>query len=422
MMVVDGWPKGPKPRSVKELVRSLLCNDVASVGNSEIPVAYWRFDNSKGVLKIEFYSEEGAMGAWDNLERATSRVDCSSGQEVAVQLLESDHEKRSYQLRIGDFSLVARSIDTSTIVKSSLPESEMMKLERNTAETDSVTSADASNKYGSYMKWKEEETPSLRQFVHAMNHLYNDHVDLPPPSREWLHEYVRPTKTQMRQRNTEGDGEEMQPMLARRHHICREVANVVSRVKASIDQGKIRALGGKDGYALSDSLGKAMMIYSETPSSFSDKVDEDSSDGTAATSPYEACLDVFDILRSLNLDIHPSHFSYSIRAACHESRWEEAANLFLAQIDGDDAGDTSFMTSRGGFVPIDPAIGWDQPCAIGLYAVARKYKQIMADEGLRENDVAVSPSKRVFDAAMKMCMLSPSGQENCKPVILLCLG
>jgi hypothetical protein len=96
--------------------------------------------------------------------------------------------------------------------------------------------------------------------------------------------------------------------------------------------------------------------------------------------------------------------------------------LFLAQIDGDDAGDTSFMTSRGGFVPIDPAIGWDQPCAIGLYAVARKYKQIMADEGLRENDVAVSPSKRVFDAAMKMCMLSPSGQENCKPVILLCLG
>jgi len=153
-----------------------------------------------------------------------------------------------------------------------------------------------------------------------------------------------------------------------------------------------------------------MFIYSECPSALdglSNEIQKSIISDGKAVSPYEACIDVFNILRNLNLDIHPSHFSYAIRSACHEFRWEEAATLFLSQIDGDDTDMAS-----GGFVPIDPSLGWDQPLEVGLYAVARDslYKLKNVEEG--EEDVDISPSKRVFETAMKMCMISPSGQEN----------
>ncbi|KAL7541760.1 hypothetical protein ACHAXR_011195 [Thalassiosira sp. AJA248-18] len=441
MMTLDGWPKSKKkPRWAKSLVHSLLCNGVASSGASEIPVAYWRFDNSNGVLKIEFESEEGAMKAWENLERAAYQLDTaidSTHHRCEVQPLHLDEQNKSFQLQIGEFSMVARQIDISAMEYASLlepgtnqPEGtpDEMTYDDKTANRVSPIRqepitieipADATAPGKPYKTWEAKETPSLPQFTHAMDQMYQEHIELPPPPREWLHEYSR--KVRQHHRNVV-DSELQQQLLEKGGDLCVDVAKLVSCVKSSIDKGKIRALGPKDGYAMSDSLGRAMLIYSESPSALggrsnpkrkSDATYDDSDElsGMAAVSPYEACLDVFDILRSLNLDIHPSHFSYAIRAACHESRWEEAASLFLGQIEGDDAGNLGFMAT-GGFVPIDPALGWDQPLEIGLCAVARDiwHKLKNAEEGADRNET--SPSKRVFDTAMKMCMISPSGQGN----------
>ena len=110
------------------------------------------------------------------------------------------------------------------------------------------------------------------------------------------------------------------------------------------------------------------------------------------------------MLRELNLDINPSHYTHALRAACNESRWREASRLFLTQVDGD--GDDEFNpNATGGYVPIDPELAWE-----GLYAVACDSK---SSDSTGERTTP-SPSKRVFDTAMKMSMISPSSQERCK--------
>ncbi|KAL7551131.1 hypothetical protein ACHAWF_014330 [Thalassiosira exigua] len=453
MMVVEGWPRGPKPRWAKALVHSMLCTDMTSNESSPTPVAYWRFDNSKGVLKVEFESEEGAMGAWNNLELAMSRDDLGtslSGYKVSVQPMQSDQYGRSYRLQIdGEFALVVRSIEDeslsvsdSTISHDISPgetdaapispqkprsaETDIALRESDAAltspqkprsaetspDTKPLTPSPSSDQLSydrRYAKLEANGTLSLNQFSRAMDQLYEAHKTLPPPSREWLHENVRGTNKQRHRNRTKTDSELQQQLLERRHEICHDAANVLSCVKASIGRGKIRALGSKDSYLLSDSLGRAMLIFSETPSEHGGSGMSDATNipSELAVSPYEACLDALGILRRLNLDIHPSHFSYVIRAACHESRWEEAAKIFLRQIDGDDAANMA----TGGFVPIDLTLGWDRPLEVGLYAVARNCKENIAPARV-EHSIEASPSKRVFDTAMKMCMISPSGQES----------
>lgn len=251
--------------------------------------------------------------------------------------------------------------------------------------------------------WEHKGTPTLSEFADAMDQLYQEHVSLPPPSREWLHEYSRGN---INSKVFSIDTDSEQELLTRRRDLCRGTSELVSHVKDSIEQGKIRALGSKDGYALSDVLGRAIMIYSQSPSA--SIIVANNEMGSSGICLYDACLDVFDILRSLNLDIHPSHYSCAIRSAAHESKWKEAAIIFLGQIEGDD---TDSFSSTGGFTPIDPTLGWDKPVEIGLYVVARDLRDNTSHRGS-------APSKQVFDTAMKMCMISPEGQEHCKYYIV----
>lgn len=451
MMVVEGWPMRKKdhPPGWKHAlpkIRSLL--------RDEIPVSYYRYDYIHGTVAIEYESEEGSMKAWENLEQASSQVgtELSTG-DIAVQNLLPDEPKpsSSYQLRVGEFSMVVRSIDMSlieeeikndtdeVIEQESFLEPETKKAER---DTDRMVSDDEqSNSFSQILlksttsesvvdskavdepslpnqpvvriRWEADGTLSLSQFTRAMDQLYDEHLTLPPPSQDWLHDYRSADKLHQRS-NFAQYGELQDRLLAQRQDICRDVDSIVSSVKASIDQGKIRALGGRDDNSLYDSLGRAMLIYSETPSGFdggSHERSEAEIDGSneavtmPAISPYDACLDIFNILRSLNLDIHPTHFAYAIRAACHESRWDDATKLFLGQINGDDTGNSDL--AMAGFVPIDSTQGWDQPLEMGLYAVTRS----LLSKSRGENS-DTSLSKHVFDTAMRMCLMSPSGQEN----------
>lgn len=215
-----------------------------------------------------------------------------------------------------------------------------------------------------WVSW-EAETPTLRQFTDAMNFLYQEH-----------------------DRHNDDD--------SRRQYLCIDVIRLVMSAKVSIQQGKIRAMRGKDRYALTDCLGLAMLVYSKTqPTTLGGTM----SNNNAALSPYEASLDVIIILRSLNIDILPTHYTCAIRAACNESRWSDATALLFSQIDGNDNADG---ISTGGFTPIDANLAWE-----GLYAVAMK--MATANEAGLMKD---SPSKVVFNTAMKMCMISPEGQEQ----------
>ena len=400
MMVIEGFPTDRKVRGPINHVRSLISKGV-NQRRLPIPISYWRFNHQTGVINIEFKSERGAMEAWEFLEQGDP--------SRRIQILLDDDKKRSYELQFGDFSLVARSIgglidhkemekiDEVTEQSHADPQIEPKPHTTEISIDTTIIAAEQpsppqglNDKVYSRPKTLEmNKTPSLGQFTRSMNKLYDEHTGLPPPSREWLHEWDRRTKG--RQQSNASHEDEMPNKM--RYDLYRDVVSLVSTVKASIEQEKIRGLGGKDGYALSDSLGRAMLIYSQTPLI---------SGNDDSSSPYEACLDVLTILRSLNLDIHPSQYFYAIRSACHETRWEEAAKMFKSQIDGDDT------ISTGGFVPINSTLGWNQPLEMGLYAVALDLLNKSSE------DESSSTSKQVFDVAMKCSMISPSGQENCK--------
>ncbi|KAL3808880.1 hypothetical protein ACHAXA_010935 [Cyclostephanos tholiformis] len=237
----------------------------------------------------------------------------------------------------------------------------------------------------------------VRQFADAIIHLHREHLSLPPVSTDWLRKRGRTAATSKNVNIAETN----EQSLERCRYLCRDVACLVSSLKSSINQGSITSLRGEDGYALMDSLGLAMIIFSETQPTPGAKSTDDGS-SVNSVSQYEACLDVFDILRSLNLPIMASHYTYAIRAACRESRWKEATKLFLGQISGNDTDNPDFFAT-GGLTPIDEALAWE-----GLYALA--VDTMTGDE--RGGNVGESRSKRVFDTAMQMCMISPSNQKS----------
>ena len=397
MMVVevrlDRKLKGQQSHLLALLCKSSTNDDI---DDDEIPISYYRHNHKRGVIDIEFESEEGAMKAWRNLQQ---RV----GEDSQVQRISTNEQNsRLYKVQLLDeVSATVRSIDYLSMSEEIQTVSDI----ETSCDVQSPVEETAKRHIRRKREWNSIKTPSLSQFTHGMNQLHQEHTQLPPASQEWL--YRKRTKN-LRQRNNKDDEEkanEMQTTL--RHDLYRDVEDLVSTVKSSIERGKIRGLGGKDGYALSDALSRAMLIYSQTPVFRGEQTtigdDDDDGDEESRISPYKACLDIVGIMRSLNLDIHPSQYFYTIRSACHESRWEDAANLFLGQIDGND----TELNSTGGFVPIDSALGWDQPLELGLYAVARAVRS-------SDKHTDTSPSKEVFDTAMKMCMISPAGKDNCK--------
>ncbi len=408
MMIIEGWPleKKNRPRWAISRVRTLLCNDDTAtrsrrsvdeenMDSINTPVKYWRYDHKLGVINIEFKSDREALDAWINLERAASSQASGSSLGIEVyQLHSGDNVKRTFKLRIGEIDLTARSIELPAI-------NDVLKGSLEPGSTDSLVDDQSNNVLCQdstimetpvdilprmYNKvWESYGSLSLSQFKDAMNQLYQYHISLPTSVG-----------------GDTRDDDLQQLLISRRRDLYTDVLQLVALAKVSMNQGEIRALRGKDGYALSDSLGMTMLIYSKTPT-FEMPIKESGRLSGGTKTPYDACLDVLGILRELNLDIHPSHYTYALRAACNESRWREASRLFLTQVDGDDEFN-SYHT--GGFVPIDVELAWE-----GLYAVACDSKM---SESAGEGMTPCPASKRVFETAMKMSMISPSGQDRCK--------
>ncbi|KAL7459227.1 hypothetical protein ACHAWC_010906 [Mediolabrus comicus] len=454
ILTIEGWPSDQNTIHVENRVRSLLCakngyiESHTAQGNKQSQemnqIAFWGTDIGKGVITIEFKTDEGVADAWNNLEKAAVAArenNSTSPNQFNVKPLvigqtrrnESKNSFKEYQLQIQNLSLVARSMANEpelskdrkdqilSLFERKKDNSSTLKLderEQKDTTTQASTAGTPTNiPLHAEKKWWEsgKATPSLHKCVEAIEQIFQQHRSLPPPSREWLHEYTRGKKRRQHHNTYESIQQQQQQQYEQRRIICNDAANLISCIKLSIAEGKIRGLGGKDAYLLAELLGRAMMIFSETPPPLGTKSIGRSSAAQGETStmmsPYEACLEVLGILRSLNLDTLSSHYAFTIRAACHEARWGEASNVFMNQINGNDGGDVSDDLTTGGFSPINPTLGWDQPLEIGLYAVARNawYKSMSQEQQEEAND---SPSKQVFDAAMKMCMISPSEQDS----------
>ncbi len=439
IMLLEGWPADQDTRRIEDRIWALLCtkNNGTDDGNKHRDeknmIAYWNTDIGKGVKTIEFQTDEGAADAWDNLRKAAeaARENTSKSQNpnrLEITMKEDADDYREYQLKVQNLSLVARSMTNNA------PDIELSKEEKDhilslfeqkpnklnpvvQTQNEQKQAASPIEHPPTKTKWwaSGTATPPLHKCVEAMDEIFQKYNNLPPPSREWLHEYTSRKNKKRRHGNTDES-------IYQQHHeqcleVCNDAANLILCIKQSIAEGKIRGLGGKDAYLLSELLGRAMLIFSETPPTRgtrargrTQQLPSINSSKTAPVSPYEACLGVMGMLKSLNLDILSSHYACTIRAACHEARWEEASNAFLNQINGGDANDDMIT---GGFSPINPTLGWDQPLEIGLYAVARDawYKSMVPEQEQQFGMIA-SPSKQVFDAAMKMCMISPSEQDS----------
>ena len=399
MMIVEARPA--KLHKFQSDVRSLL---LGPDGDRKQSLSYWKYNDKRGVINIEFTTEEYAMKAWDNLEKEDGNIEVENVRST---------ERKVYRLQLDNASVIVRPV----VLESSdeYVDDVQSKAEEETSSASEMPVDKIGQPSIAPKPWEINKTPTLNQFIMSINQLYHEHTQYPPPSREWLRELIRDKRTK---KDIE---QSIENQYALRRDIYRDTINLVSTVKNSIEQGKIRGLGGKDAYSLSDSLGEAMMIYSHMPAfkkrrTATDEDGEEEDSDESLPSPYEACHEVIDILHFLNIDVHPMQYFYAIRAACQDSRWEDAADIFLSQI----VGDEEFLPT-GGFVPIDPTLGWDKPLEMGMYAVARDAltKSKVAEENGEVLDANMLPSKRVFDIAMKMCMISPQSQENCKFICYL---
>lgn len=103
---------------------------------------------------------------------------------------------------------------------------------------------------------------------------------------------------------------------------------------------------------------------------------------------FDKCEQVLETLKDWNLDIRSRHYENAIIAANKEGKYKEATDLFLQKID-----------PEAGYNPVSISI--DAPH--GLVAIALWAQQ----EGLPVAD-------HVFDAVLKLSMVSPSDLKICK--------
>lgn len=426
MMIIEGWPGDQfDTRWAEARVRSLLLTGIADPHTSSrldprtnlqpIPVAYWRRDVPRGLLTIEFLEEEGALQAWENIDRFAD-MSSDSFQVLSIPTSESRYvnaKDRLYRFSLNGWDLIVRPMELSAEEEKAL----LVAIPSRTKPDVIGTEVDLENELHSELHDHDSElismennvvsrveectvaghAPSLQQLTSNMNDLYQRHKQLPAPSRDWLHEYRR--LVSKRSRSTDIIDQSGEEETIMRQKLLQEVASLIAGSQLSVSSGIIRGMGSKDSYLLSDALGKAMEVFSETPI-----LAKRGQSRAERISPFDSCLDVLSTLKSLNLDIHPFHYACAVRAACHESRFDDAARIFLSQID-DDSG-------VGGYVPIEASFDWDHPLLIGLYAVARE-SQYASMDAISTSDT-VSHSQAVFDTAKKLSMISPSNHDTCK--------
>lgn len=155
--------------------------------------------------------------------------------------------------------------------------------------------------------------------------------------------------------------------------VLRRVKGALGTVLTGVENGALNP-SGKHGKEISQFFEFVLYAYSKLR--------------IPGISLFDESQVVLTTLENWNLDIRSRHYENAIVLANRENRFKEAADLFLRQID-----------PEAGYNPVNVSIAKPH----GLYAIARTAQE----EG-------ALPPERVFDAVVKLTMVSPSDQDRCK--------
>lgn len=159
-----------------------------------------------------------------------------------------------------------------------------------------------------------------------------------------------------------------------RQEIFDAAKKLARRLRSCVEDGTLQP-SGKHSHEVSVLLERILKLYSSVSILSEESV-------------YDECSTILDLMKRWKVDFQHKHCEYVATVAAYEERWEDAAELFWGRIDPD-----------SGYAPYD--VSPSDP--VGLYAIARC---------AQENGTAVVDS--VFDAVLRMSMVSPSDQDKCK--------
>jgi len=179
-----------------------------------------------------------------------------------------------------------------------------------------------------------------------------------------------------------------------RKEIFDETNDLVDTIVARVRDGTIRPTRNH-GSAISVLLENILTLYGHSCCRSTHSSGRDDEDGGSDSSVYDECKKVLELMREWKVDLQHKHSEQVATVAAREGRWKESAELFLDRIDPE----------HSGFAPYDVSVS--NP--VGLYAIAR-YAQ--------ERGSSVVDS--VFDAVLRMSMVSSTDQSKCMCSPVLC--
>jgi len=188
------------------------------------------------------------------------------------------------------------------------------------------------------------------------------------------------------------DEENEESRHRRREVFCR-AKDVVSRIADCTKDGTLQP-SGKHHHEVSVLLERILRLYSCCSCS----------DNNRGESVFDECMSVLDLMRKeWKLDVQHQHCQHALVAAGREQRWKDAARLFVSRINPDDSGQAPF-----------DVLSVSDP--VGLYAVARfaQEQQQQGDHSNTGKGGNASVVDNVFDAVLRMSMVSPTDQNKCK--------
>ena len=154
--------------------------------------------------------------------------------------------------------------------------------------------------------------------------------------------------------------------------------HVVHELGKKVTLGEIDP-SGEDGPSVSLICAKVFQLYYESMGNNPDEV----------SYAFDECRGLLDAMRSWNIDLQAEHCEYAILVAALADRWSDGSQLYWNFIDPD----------RAGYKPCSISVA--NP--VGLYVMARAAKE-------KGNPVV----EQVFDAVLRMSMVSPSDQDKCE--------
>ena len=195
-----------------------------------------------------------------------------------------------------------------------------------------------------------------------------------------------------------------EPVLGYKYY--NETSSMIKEIQELIDNGTV--IDDKKIPILSNLFSNALSIISNVEL----KYDNNDTTNPVATvdgsSRFDICISILTTLHNLNLDISQQSFASTIKAGCLDGKYNDAAELFMSQLD---------IVDCGSMVPMHfDNTTYDCPIEIGLYAIAK------SNCSTEDDDDDDTSSMKVFDAALTMAIVNPTDYNKYMIAAINALG